>query len=100
MVIPCQGLKACPEWRTSDWMKCSTTCGQGFQRRRVYCDSVNTNELNSGGCSIDKKPVDYQTCNLAPCPLIRYDWRVTNWTEVSDLYKSRCYTKGGKFLNY
>ena len=70
--IECQAERECPEWRMSSWSACSTTCGEGFRMRSVYCSGE--------GCVLDKKPKNKEPCSLPPCLA---DWLVGNWSEVS-----------------
>nr|XP_033341266.1 thrombospondin type-1 domain-containing protein 4-like isoform X1 [Megalopta genalis] len=61
----CRTASACPpEWFTSDWSKCSVTCGTGVQTRLVRCileGVADTNCLEAG------RPMDRQQCSLDPC---------------------------------
>ena len=67
----CETVKECPEWRMSSWSACSTTCGEGFRMRSVYCSGE--------GCAMDKKPKNREPCSLPPCLA---EWQVGNWSEV------------------
>lgn len=66
---------------TSDWSKCSRTCGVGFQTRKVTCSIVTDKFLKivtDNHCD-DKKPENYRICTDNPyCPI----WQTGNWTEV------------------
>ncbi|XP_031847166.1 thrombospondin type-1 domain-containing protein 4 isoform X3 [Nomia melanderi] len=55
----------CPsEWFTSDWSKCSATCGTGVQTRLVRCILEGVAAAN---CIEADRPADRQQCNSDPC---------------------------------
>ncbi|XP_032680158.1 thrombospondin type-1 domain-containing protein 4-like isoform X2 [Odontomachus brunneus] len=60
----CRMSLCSPEWFTSDWSTCSTTCDFGIQTRLVRCiiDGVS-----SANCSEIGKPIAEQRCNMEPC---------------------------------
>ncbi|XP_054005784.1 ADAMTS-like protein 4 [Hylaeus anthracinus] len=58
-------VSACtPEWFTSDWSKCSTTCGTGVKTRLVRCILEGVGDSN---CVEAAKPIDQQQCSLESC---------------------------------
>ncbi|XP_015186085.1 PREDICTED: ADAMTS-like protein 4 isoform X2 [Polistes dominula] len=58
-VTPCSA-----EWYTSDWSKCSATCGSGFQTRLVRCILEG---VSSTDCKQFPRPMKIQQCNVEPC---------------------------------
>ncbi|XP_067122478.1 LOW QUALITY PROTEIN: protein madd-4-like [Centruroides vittatus] len=54
-------IKDCPRWYEGPWSGCSTSCGQGFQRRVVICKD-HTGET-SDQCDSSKMPARRQLCN-------------------------------------
>ncbi|XP_043218973.1 A disintegrin and metalloproteinase with thrombospondin motifs 20-like isoform X2 [Amphibalanus amphitrite] len=65
----CRGSR-CGEWKTSEWTRCSSSCGKGIQRREVTCISPNAiAPLPSDQCDPGSKPVPQQSCRShARCP--------------------------------
>ena len=61
------------------FFKCSNTCGEGWQMRRVECYSFD--QASTAGCSEIDKPIDYQGCNVGPCP----QWNHGPWGEVCSI---------------
>ncbi|KFV72207.1 A disintegrin and metalloproteinase with thrombospondin motifs 7, partial [Dryobates pubescens] len=60
---PCHPEVPCPsQWAVGNWSECSTTCGNGTQRRPVYCS-------NSTGAACDpaERPSTENICSLPPC---------------------------------
>ncbi|CAH3023459.1 unnamed protein product [Porites evermanni] len=68
----CTGLD-CQMWSVSDWSKCSVTCGQGSQVRRVYCARSRL------FCDKALRPFGHRTCTMVPCA----KWQVGSWGECS-----------------
>ncbi|XP_014608969.1 PREDICTED: A disintegrin and metalloproteinase with thrombospondin motifs 7-like isoform X2 [Polistes canadensis] len=58
-ITPCSA-----EWYTSDWSKCSATCGSGLQTRLVRCILEG---VSSSDCKEFTKPIEIQQCNVEPC---------------------------------
>uniref|UniRef100_A0A1I7VNU8 Angiogenesis inhibito n=1 Tax=Loa loa TaxID=7209 RepID=A0A1I7VNU8_LOALO len=54
----------------SDWLPCSTSCGEGIQIRIRKCIS--------GNCPKSDSPIDQRRCVLRPCP----EW--TLWSDWTD----------------
>ncbi|XP_064932923.1 A disintegrin and metalloproteinase with thrombospondin motifs 7 [Columba livia] len=60
---PCHQEIPCPsQWAVGNWSECSATCGNGTQRRPVYCS-------NSTGAACDpaERPSAETTCSLPQC---------------------------------
>ncbi|NWT42197.1 ATS7 metalloproteinase, partial [Chroicocephalus maculipennis] len=60
---PCHRDVPCPSpWAVGNWSECSTTCGNGTQRRPVYCS-------NSTGAACDpaERPSSETICSLPQC---------------------------------
>jgi hypothetical protein len=74
----CKGIN-CAEWKTDIWSQCSVTCGDGFQKRNVYCSNLLTNDLQ--GCLPNEKPSSQRPCHLADCS--RFSWKLGNFSSVS-----------------
>ncbi|KFR02516.1 A disintegrin and metalloproteinase with thrombospondin motifs 7, partial [Nipponia nippon] len=60
---PCHREVPCPsQWAVGNWSECSATCGNGTQRRPVYCS-------NSTGAACDpaERPSSETICSLLQC---------------------------------
>ncbi|KFU93534.1 A disintegrin and metalloproteinase with thrombospondin motifs 7, partial [Chaetura pelagica] len=60
---PCHQEVPCPsQWAVGNWSECSVTCGNGTQRRPVYCS-------NSTGAACDpvERPSSESICSLPQC---------------------------------
>ncbi|XP_065294641.1 ADAMTS-like protein 4 [Dermacentor albipictus] len=70
-----------PRWQvTSDWSACSTTCGDGLQRRTVVCVGLRGGALRDSACQQgDERPPSVRPCNLNPCAV----WRAGPWGKCS-----------------
>ncbi|NXT35469.1 ATS7 metalloproteinase, partial [Pelecanoides urinatrix] len=69
---PCHREVPCPsQWAMGNWSECSATCGNGTQRRPVYCS-------NSTGAACDpaERPSSETICSLLQCQekLDNTDW--------------------------
>jgi hypothetical protein len=84
-VSQCTMPKFCGKWITSQWSKCSVTCGEGSQTREIKCVDANLQPINT--CSVLTKPHAYQKCRLPNC---QADWIVGNWSPVR-LLSSKSY---------
>ncbi|NWR36317.1 ATS7 metalloproteinase, partial [Tachuris rubrigastra] len=61
--VPCHRDVPCPsQWAVGNWSECSTTCGNGTQRRPVHCS-------NSTGAACDpaERPSPEIPCSRPPC---------------------------------
>ena len=60
------------KWTTSDWGKCSQSCGGGLQKREVNCIEIETNKTaNNTNCQ-EKMPFKLKPCNLEACDI--FEW--------------------------
>ena len=71
-------------WHTTQWSKCSRTCGKGFQARQIVCRRKIAGDkyevLSEGQCN-SAKPTEPTKldCNTFSCPA---EWRPSAWSEV------------------
>ncbi|XP_033822134.1 A disintegrin and metalloproteinase with thrombospondin motifs 9-like [Periophthalmus magnuspinnatus] len=77
----CRGGQ-CPKWTTGDWEECSVTCGDGVQRREVFCQTGEKRSVMENGCSPRSRPASSQSCRAADCPS-HYRWREGQWHTCS-----------------
>eukprot|EP00753_Platysulcus_tardus_P008255 PLAT15852.1.p2 GENE.PLAT15852.1~~PLAT15852.1.p2 ORF type:complete len:1215 (+),score=618.85 PLAT15852.1:55-3699(+) len=69
-------LSDVPQWRTSTWSNCSATCGDGLQRREVWCQHLREGE--SGCPRAGPRPLSQRDCTALPCA-----WRTGPWSKCS-----------------
>ncbi|NXJ00143.1 ATS7 metalloproteinase, partial [Psophia crepitans] len=72
---PCHQEVPCPsQWTVGNWSECSATCGNGTQRRPVYCS-------NSTGAACDpaERPSSETICSLPQCQK-KLDNTNTDWS--------------------
>ncbi|KFO81131.1 A disintegrin and metalloproteinase with thrombospondin motifs 7, partial [Cuculus canorus] len=72
---PCHREVPCPsQWAVGNWSKCSVTCGNGTQKRPVYCS-------NSTGAACDpaERPSSETVCSLPQCQK-KSDYTNTDWS--------------------
>lgn len=83
-------------WRAGEWSGCSSTCGAGWQRRRVAC-----NYEDPKYCNVLTKPMEKRSCNSGPCPTWNYgDWNSCSSCGAS-IYQTRmvlCHLPNGQVL--
>lgn len=60
----CRASPCAAEWFTSDWSKCSVTCGTGAQTRLVRCILEGVGDTS---CPELARPIERQQCSLDPC---------------------------------
>ncbi|PIK50581.1 putative A disintegrin and metalloproteinase with thrombospondin motifs 7 [Apostichopus japonicus] len=80
----------CPaSWWIGPWQSCSVSCGEGVQKRSVFCiRSLSSDEqmaISDATCiqhGAEAKPATALTCSNYACPS-EMDWRVGNWSECS-----------------
>ncbi|CAB4042575.1 Hypothetical predicted protein, partial [Paramuricea clavata] len=65
-ILKCN-MKECPAWRTTQWTKCSKTCGLGTVSRRAYC-SNSTRVLSDSNCNRKLRPSEMKSCYAKSCP--------------------------------
>ncbi len=60
--------------------QCSTTCGLGRRLRQVHCiDALTKKSYDDQYCAqLPRKPMEYESCNLDPCPV----WIADPWSPV------------------
>ncbi|MED6257679.1 hypothetical protein ATANTOWER_029546, partial [Ataeniobius toweri] len=73
----CRGGR-CPKWKTGSWGECSASCGDGVQRREVFCQVGDRRSPAETGCVQRSRPASSQSCRVADCPS-RYRWREGDW---------------------
>ncbi|XP_031411236.1 A disintegrin and metalloproteinase with thrombospondin motifs 7 [Meleagris gallopavo] len=72
---PCHRDVPCPsQWAVGNWSECSATCGNGTQRRPVYC-SNNTQAT----CDPAQRPSSETICSLPQCQK-KLDNANTDWS--------------------
>ncbi|XP_021263311.1 A disintegrin and metalloproteinase with thrombospondin motifs 7 isoform X2 [Numida meleagris] len=72
---PCHRDVPCPsQWAVGNWSECSATCGNGTQRRPVYC-SNNTRAT----CDPAQRPSSETICSLPQCQK-KLDNANTDWS--------------------
>uniref|UniRef100_A0A8C3LHV3 ADAM metallopeptidase with thrombospondin type 1 motif 7 n=1 Tax=Chrysolophus pictus TaxID=9089 RepID=A0A8C3LHV3_CHRPC len=72
---PCHRDVPCPsQWAMGNWSECSATCGNGTQRRPVYC-SNNTRAT----CDPAQRPSSETICSLPQCQK-KLDNANTDWS--------------------
>ncbi|KAM9181649.1 A disintegrin and metalloproteinase with thrombospondin motifs 7 [Mergus octosetaceus] len=72
---PCHRDVPCPsQWAVGNWSECSATCGNGTQRRPVYC-SNNTQAT----CDPEQRPSSETICSLPQCQM-KLDDANTDWS--------------------
>ncbi|KAJ1110188.1 hypothetical protein NDU88_007543 [Pleurodeles waltl] len=76
----CRGGR-CPKWKTGEWGQCSVSCGQGVQRRAVFCASGTHKSARETGCKQSTRPASERHCQDAECPV--YSWRAEGWQECT-----------------
>ncbi|KAJ7408135.1 hypothetical protein WISP_122586 [Willisornis vidua] len=60
---PCHREVPCPsQWVVGNWSECSTTCGNGTQRRPVHCSD------GGAACAPAERPPSEGPCWSPPCP--------------------------------
>ncbi|CAG5850450.1 unnamed protein product [Menidia menidia] len=70
----CEGPSCSTVWQTSEWSKCSSTCGQGVHKRTVVCTNPE------GACDPLSKPTQEEPCeDNSEC----YEWRFGGWSKCS-----------------
>ncbi|XP_062300498.1 A disintegrin and metalloproteinase with thrombospondin motifs 9-like [Scomber scombrus] len=77
----CRGGR-CPKWKTSNWGECSASCGDGIQRREVFCQVGDQRSPLESDCPLRSRPTSSQSCRVAECPS-RYRWREGDWQMCS-----------------
>ncbi|XP_023685810.1 thrombospondin type-1 domain-containing protein 4 isoform X1 [Paramormyrops kingsleyae] len=81
----CNGGRCLPVelWYTGPWSPCSSSCGNGTQRRDVICVQKLGSDFNvtpSASCAHLEKPALVQTCEVGPCGP---QWFTTEWSACS-----------------
>ncbi|KFZ64335.1 A disintegrin and metalloproteinase with thrombospondin motifs 7, partial [Antrostomus carolinensis] len=60
---PCHREVPCPsQWAVGNWSECSATCGNGTQRRPVYCSNST-----GAACDPSARPSSENICSLPQC---------------------------------
>ncbi|KAH9370209.1 hypothetical protein HPB48_019356 [Haemaphysalis longicornis] len=65
---PCS-TPCAPEWHTSAWSTCSSSCGgRGSQTRQSLCLDVGGNTASTDACVESSRPSARRACGLSACP--------------------------------
>ncbi|XP_064624818.1 A disintegrin and metalloproteinase with thrombospondin motifs 6-like [Lineus longissimus] len=48
-----------PQWVTGKWTQCSVSCGDGYQKRAVRCQTYNSGRY----CPYRSRPIGYKNCS-------------------------------------
>ncbi|KAK7912923.1 hypothetical protein WMY93_013134 [Mugilogobius chulae] len=71
------------KWAVSEWSKCSSSCGEGLQRRQVVCQQLDaqgtTRTLSNQACEGTSRPEHNQNCTVNNCPV----WVTSPWGKCS-----------------
>jgi len=72
-------------WLTSDWSECSVDCGDGIQKRLVYCLETSPSKAPSISsderlCDAESKPTESRLCSAPEC---KGKWHYTAWNKCS-----------------
>ena len=68
-------------WQSSDWGKCSASCGGGQRTRPVKCKSSADGVVDDLYCLGMIRPTDTEECSTAPCET--YTWDTGEWLACS-----------------
>eukprot|EP00057_Strongylocentrotus_purpuratus_P023085 XP_011677559.1 PREDICTED: ADAMTS-like protein 2 isoform X1 [Strongylocentrotus purpuratus] len=68
ITVPCDENDCGPQWIVSEWSRCSETCGQGRETRRVTCSDGNR-------CDATNRPESERSCIITPCV-----WTTSSWS--------------------
>ncbi|GIY67870.1 papilin [Caerostris extrusa] len=60
---------------------CDRTCGPANKTRAVECKS-DEETLDASECDAEKKPNEFESCNLGPCEGV--EWIVSDWSSCDD----------------
>ncbi|KAL6079546.1 hypothetical protein STEG23_038101, partial [Scotinomys teguina] len=63
-------LEPCGEWQVDPWSQCTTSCGDGSQKRTVHCipsENSTTEDQNQCLCDHEVRPPEIQNCNQQAC---------------------------------
>jgi hypothetical protein len=60
-------------------LKCSVSCGQGFQVRSAKCVDTESNERKAEECEAVAPKLVKQNCQVDECP----HWQTGQWSAVS-----------------
>lgn len=63
------------------WDECTASCGGGYRSRRRKCDNPSP---QSGGQDCQGSNIDFEMCNIEPCPEYKKLTPWSNWMIVSN----------------
>ncbi|XP_038622928.1 A disintegrin and metalloproteinase with thrombospondin motifs 7 [Tachyglossus aculeatus] len=90
---PCPRNPPCPaRWATGNWSECSVTCGNGMQRRPVYCSNDT-----GAPCSTAQRPESETACSLPQC--LHSDWSGSG-SSSKELFNEIHYIPGNHFPKF
>ncbi|XP_044040581.1 ADAMTS-like protein 1 isoform X3 [Siniperca chuatsi] len=68
---PCAKQECPPQWVTTDWSKCSVTCGKGIQRLQSICRKQGEDgghwTVDPKNCSLMARPTRIRPCSQRLC---------------------------------
>ncbi|XP_065059610.1 ADAMTS-like protein 4 [Rhopilema esculentum] len=72
---PCQAV-----WFMGTWNTCDKLCGEGTEKRLVFCAGKDGSALSESFCKGQPKPAPTRPCNTKKCDGV---WFTSNWTQCS-----------------
>lgn len=81
----CNTHECPPDWHTGRWSKCSVSCGEGSQMRKVSCRANSRyahKVVEEGGCNATTRPPATRICRRHECR-DHVTWRYSPWNECT-----------------
>lgn len=82
---PCNNHVCPPKWFVGKWSKCSVSCGDGIQSRKVVCKSKwvkGYNLVEDAECQ-EVRPNTTRSCQEVDCPKDHFEWQLSPWGPCS-----------------